>query len=144
MGHPLRQPTRVDEHQRAAVRLNQFGQSAVGLGPLFVRADGGQFAGRDLDAQVELPQVPDVQHRAIRLAVGPDVFHADQEAGNVVDGPLRGRQADPHRRQFAECLEPFQRQRQVRASLIASQGVDFVDDHRIHAAQRLAALGRSE
>ena len=67
---------------------------------------------------------------------------ADQKPGDLVDRPLRGRQADPHRRRSHKCVEPFQRQRQVRAALVAGQGVDFIDDHRLARPQHLAALAR--
>ena len=45
-------------------------------------------------------------------------------------------------RAVAERLEPFEREREVRATLVARDGVDLVDDHRLGGAQqpRAAAL----
>ena len=63
-----------------------------------------------------------------------DALGADQKPGDVVDRPLRGRQADPHRRPRAQRFEPFERQRQVGAALVAHQGVNLVDDHRFDRA----------
>ena len=66
MGDPFRQPPRVDEDQRAAVRGDQLGQTGVELGPLLVHADRPQFAGRDLHVEIELPLVADVHNRRHR------------------------------------------------------------------------------
>jgi hypothetical protein len=53
---------------------------------------------------------------------------------------LRRGKADPHGRLIGECGEPFERQGQVRAALVAGQGVDLVHDDGLHRAQLLAAL----
>ena len=47
-------------------------------------------------------------------------------------------------RPLAERVEPLERQRQVRAALVARHRVDLVDDHRAHAAQALAAARGGE
>ncbi len=48
----------------------------------------------------------------------------------VADRPMRCSGA-------GEVLEALQRQREVRAALVAGQGVDLVDDHRAHRSQHL-------
>ncbi len=88
--------------------------------------------------------VPRVDDRASGHAGLVDAPAADQKAGDLVHRPLRGRKSDPHRRPCAERFQPFQRERQVRAALVADQGVNLVDDHRLDRAQQLPALVRSE
>ena len=57
----------------------------------------------------------------------------------VADSPMR---AGPV---VAQRLEPFEREREVRAALVAGDGVDLVDDHRLGGPQQLAAaLARDE
>ena len=43
-----------------------------------------------------------------------------------------------------ERIQPFERQRQVRAALVVGDGVDFIHDHRLDVAQNLPALLRRE
>ena len=45
----------------------------------------------------------------------PGSFVPAEEAGDLVERALRGRQADPLRRRVGEALEPFEREREVRA-----------------------------
>ena len=144
MGHALGQAARVDEHQRAAMLSDQLGEPSVDFGPLFVGADGREFAGRNFHAQVELARVAAVDDRAVGRVVGADLLAAHQEAGDLVDGTLRGRQSDAHDAPLVEPLQPLERQRQVRAALVAHHGVDFVDDHGLDRVQQRAALGRGE
>ena len=61
---PLGQPPRVDEHQRAAVRLDQLRQPLIDFAPMLVRADGRQLLRRHFQAQVEIAGVADVDDRA--------------------------------------------------------------------------------
>ena len=61
-----------------------------------------------------------------RLAV-----EAAEEAGDLLERALRGRQADALGRPLAAGLEPLEGQRQVGAPLGGGQGVDLVDDHRL-------------
>ena len=79
---------------------------------------------------------------------------ADEEAADLLERALRGAQADPldHRprarspsaarsRHAASArlrLQALERERQVRAALGVGDGVDLVDDHRLHAAEHLA------
>ena len=145
MGHALGQSPRVDENQRAAMRGDQLGQPGVDFGPLLVGANGRQLAGRHFDRQIELARVSLVDDAARRLSRRVDPIGADQKPGNALDRPLRGRKPDPHRRRLHSRARPFQRQAQVRAALVAGQGVNLVDDHRLDRAQQLAALvGRQQ
>ena len=75
-----------------------------------------------------------------RLALRPG---ADQKARDQLDRPLRRRQADALQPPAAQRVEPFERQREMRAALVRRDGVDLVDDDgfrgREHAAARFGA-----
>jgi hypothetical protein len=62
---------------------------------------------------------------------------ADQQPADGVDGPLGGGQPDPERALVAQRLQSLQGERQVRAALVAGDGVDLVHDHRLDAPQGL-------
>ena len=105
MGHPLGQPARVDEDQRAAMRCDQLVQPLVDLGPLLVasRRPTARWAGRST-SRSSSRRWPDVDDRAVgrrRHRRGP---RTDQKPGDFIERPLRGRQADPHRRPAAQEL----------------------------------------
>ena len=80
-----------------------------------------------------MPGVDDLRQRPV----------ADQQARDRLDRPLRRRQADAARPAVAQCFEPFEREREVRAALVARDSVDLVDDDGLDGAQRLAAAWRS-
>ena len=63
-----------------------------------------------------------------------------QEARDLVERALRRRQPDALRSAVRDLLEPFEREREVRAALGGRERVDLVDDHEAHRAQRLARL----
>jgi hypothetical protein len=70
---------------------------------------------------------------------------AAQEHGHLAHRPHRGRQPHPLGRARAvrgdaQRVEPLQRQRQVRAALVARHRVHLVHDDRFHAAQGLPGL----
>ena len=72
---------------------------------------------------------------------------ADEQPRDPLDRPLRRGQADAHRRAAGglrdEAVEPLEREREVRAALVARDRVDLVDDHGAQLAERrAAALGR--
>ena len=78
---------------------------------------------------------------------------AAEEAGDLLERPLRGRQPDPLRRAGGELLQPFERHGEVGATLGRGEGVDLVDDHGLDTDQRLGrrrrehqveALGRGD
>src|SRR5689334_22751866 len=92
---------------------------------------------------------------------------ADEELGDALDWSLRGAQPDALRplsrrrrsffceesrwrrvllrMRFDQRVETLETQRHVRAAFVSCEGVDFIDDHRSHAIQKLsAALGREE
>src|SRR5712691_3203922 len=64
MSDSFRQPPRVDEDQRAAMRVDQFDHTSVDLGPMLVGADGAEFQLRHFNREVELARVADVDDGA--------------------------------------------------------------------------------
>ena len=85
----------------------------------------------------------EVDDRAVRRAVGVDVAAADEELGDLLDRPLRRREANARgplpavRRDHV--VEPRGGEREVAAPAVARQRVDLVDDQRADVVQLLAA-----
>ncbi len=73
-----------------------------------------------------------------------DIGRADQKPAISSIGRCVADRPIAHGRRGAQPIEPRERQRQMRAALVAGQGVDFVDDHRPHAAEYLAALAAGQ
>ena len=68
----------------------------------------------------------------------PLVSEAAEEARDLVERALGRREPDALRRRVGDRFESFEREHQVRAPLGGGERVDLVDDHRLHAAQRVA------
>ena len=115
------------------------GQAIVVLLPHFVRHHRLERRSRQLEREVGGAAMALVDDDAVGAPVGADVRRPDQEARDVVDRPLRRREADPLHRMRADVREPLERERQVRAAPRADHGVDLVDDHRPHVPQAIAA-----
>ena len=94
-----------------------------------------ELAFGQLDREVERALVAAVDDRGERPI-------ADEQPGDGLDRALRGRQADPVRPRVAQCLEPLEREREVRAPLVARDRVDLVDDHGVDRLQRARARSR--
>ena len=94
-------------------RVDQFDQPFVDLAPLFVRADGRQFAGRNFERQVQVPDVADVDDHAVLrrfVLVGRALLPVRPSAAPVV------------RLRF-ECLVPVRKQ-DGDGSTLGELGVD--------------------
>ena len=129
----LREPARVDEHERRAMRADQLGEPVVLLDPDLGRHDRLERRARQLEREIALARVAFVDDRAGRVG------DAREKARQHVDRLRRRRDADARRRPLAERFEPLERQRQMRAALVARERVDFVDDDRAHRAQHVPA-----
>src|SRR5262245_6672867 len=120
------------------MRLNQRRELLINLAPMVVRADGGQLCRRHFQGQVEIAGVADVDRRwRFRML-------ANQKRPDLINRLLSRRQPDPRRQSLAQGAQSFQRQRQVRSALVAGQGMNFIDDYRLDAAQPLAAFARCQ
>jgi len=139
MRHPLRHPSRADENQRAAVRLNQLDQLLDDFGPLLVHADRAERAGGDLDLQIEFPRMSDVDNgNRVGPLAGVGHFPAcpREEFGDPLQRALRGGETDPLQPTPTQRFQPLERKGQMRAPLVPHQGVNFIDDHRFRRRER--------
>ena len=131
----LGQPPRVDEHQRRPVLGDQLGDAVVDLLPHLVRRDRPKLVLRNFDRQIHRAPMPVIDDRDAGVAVGA------RNRATFSIGLHGRRQADPLRAAaaglFDEIVEPRQRERQMRAALVVGHRVNFVDDDRAHAPQRL-------
>ncbi len=73
-----------------------------------------------------------------------DRMGATEETGDLLDGAHRRRQPDALRGGGEQRVQPFQAQREVGAALGARDGMHLIDDHRLHATQRLTRLRREQ
>ena len=99
--------------------------------------DRGHVVDRDDDLEVErlVAAGVDDRDRPWARSVGAEPA---EEARDLVERALRGREPDALRRAVRDRLEPFEREREVRAALGGRERVDLVDDHEPHRPQRLA------
>ncbi len=116
----LGEPPRVDEDQRRAVLAHQRREAVVDLQPDLARHHCFQRRRRQLDREVALSHVAGVDDRAIGPAGGIAAL-ADEETRDLVDRFLRRRQADARELTSRQRLQPFQRQRQMRAAFVRRQ-----------------------
>ena len=141
LGHPAR----VDEDQRRAMRLNQLRQAIVVLLPDFMRHHRFEGGPRNLEIEIDGSPMPLVDDRAIGEASAVDPAGTHQKPRDLLDGPLRGRQADPDERRGGHLLQTLQAEGQMRASPSPKHRVDLVDDHRPNRPQHCPApLGCQE
>ena len=153
-GQPLGQPPGVDEDQRGPMRPDQLQQPRMHRGPDRApgfgtcRRSAGLLLGRQL-----LAQAGHVLDRHDHLELEALAAHRRPRSGPR--GPARrrrGRRRSPPAAagwptgrsaaagRSVSAAEPLQAERQVGAALGAGDGVHLVDDHVLHAAQRLARL----
>ena len=137
-GDALGDATLVDEDERRAVLADQLGEPVVHLVPHLGGHHRGERRARHLDREIALAYVAgiDDRHRLVALP--------HQEACHVGERLHGGRQADAHRRAFAQRAEAFQREHQVGATLGARHRVQLVDDHALDRLEHLAARVRGE
>jgi hypothetical protein len=128
----LGQPAGVDEHERGAVLDHECRHLVDDVVHLLGRGDRLELAVGQVEPEVEVAPVAHVDH----LGWGPV---ADEQPPHDLDRALGGGQADARGPAGAERLEPFERERQVGAALVARHGVDLVDDDRLDGRQGLAA-----
>ncbi len=69
---------------------------------------------------------------------------ADQEPRHLFDGLLRRRQSDARQSGPRQRLQPFQRQREMRAAFVAGDRVDLIDDHGAAGGEHVAPRLRTE
>src|SRR6266540_3457337 len=135
---PLGEPTRVHEDERGPVLGDVLGDAVQHVGHLLGGRDRLELALGELECHVERALVADVDGLRQRAL-------AHEQPSDPLDGPLRRRETNTRRSLVAQRLEPFECEREVGAALVAGDGVDLVDDHRLGRPQRLApARARDE
>jgi hypothetical protein len=126
------------------VLAHERGEALVHLGTELVAGDGPELVLRRLDPELDLAAVAEIDDRAHGRAVGSAAASADEQPRHLPDGLLRRREPDALQRAIRERVEPLERQRQVRAALVAGDGVDLVHDHRARQRQRAPAPLRGQ
>ena len=146
MGDPLGRAAAVHEDERRAVLADELEQTRVERRPdrlarlavdLGLAAQLAHVLDRDDHLQVERLARAGVDD--LDLAVAPA-----EEAGDLLERPLRRREPDPLHGVAGEVLEPLERERQVGAALGRGDGVDLVDDHRLRRGQHLPGRRRQD
>ncbi len=133
-GDPFHHASRIREDERRVVLRDERCQLVVDRGPDFARHHGLERGARHHECEIAFADVTAVDD----LAGGPG-SRAGQEARDLLDGPLRGRQPDALHRLRCQRVQPLERQGQVRAALSAGDRVDLVDDHGPRARQHAAS-----
>ena len=132
---PLGEAPVVDEDDRGAVLADELEERRVDRGPDRVAlARLAHVLERDDDAQVEL-----LARARVDELDGPA---ARDEATDLLQRALRGREPDALHRPADEALEPLEAERQVRAALRAGDRVHLVDDHDAERRGRCRARAR--
>ena len=121
----------LDEVEDAGLDV---GPERAAAGVLGVFVERGHVLDRDDDLEVP----PLLARRGDHLDRGG----AAEEAGDLLDRADGGREADALGGPLEQLVEALEGEGEVGAALGAGDGVDLVDDHRLHAGQRLAGLGR--
>ena len=158
-GEPLGEPPVVDEHDRGAVLSHESEQRGVDRRPdragrrLVARGHRNSVRRHEL-AQARVGAglahvLEGDDHLEVEILAGACVDELDRpstrdEPSDLLQRPLGCGEADALERLVDDPGEPLERDREVGAALRAGDGVHFVDDHRLDAAQHLAALRGEE
>jgi hypothetical protein len=160
----FRQAPAVDEHQRRTMLLNQLEQGRVDLRPVGLGRRGrGRSAGRGLGHGQRGPgrargcshfdvqarghaRIDDLDRARLQVVGARSDEAAGEEAGGFVERPLRRRQADALQRlgHRPHCLQPLERQKQMRAALGRQESVNFVDDDGLQRGEMAPCLRREQ
>ncbi|MNE03981.1 hypothetical protein D3C80_965020 [compost metagenome] len=135
-GDTFGQAPGIDEYQRGAVFTGKGGQAVIHQAPDISGHHRPQRYRRHFDGQVTLAGMADIDNGA-----GAPATH--QKLCHPFDRALGSGQADTPQWLFAQGLQAFQGQGQMGATLVTGQGMDFVDDYRVHMGQAFTARSRA-
>ena len=122
----LGQPPRIDENQRGAVLADQVRQPIVDLRPHLARHHGARAApAAASSARSRSRDVAAVDDGAVAQA---SRSVPTEKSGDLLDRLLRRRQPHAHQAAAGERLQALERQRQMRAALVAGDRMNFIDD----------------
>ncbi len=140
----------IDEDDRGLMRLDQLQQLRVHGRP--DRHPLGRPQPGILTALDDLPQARHVvdgdDDLDVEVLAHARIHHRDgawlsrrlepaEEPGDLLQRTLRGRQPDPLRRAFADRVEPFETQREVRTPFGGGDSMDLIDDDGVDRGQGL-------
>ena len=136
---PLGQPAGVDEDERRAMRLDQFGEAVVDLAPDLARHDRFERRRRHLDRQIARAAMAGVDDRAVgRCRRRSGTGRPSSIGFCVADSPIRSSRS-PH-----SAASRSSDSARCAAALVCRDRVDLVDDHRARRRQHRAAGLRAE
>ena len=137
----LDQAARVDEDDRRAVRADELGDAVVDRRPAARGSRSGRARGR-WSRRRGRARAGGRRRRWRSRGVPSAASRPAPTSRRAIslDRLLRRRQADALQRPAGERVEALERQRQVRAALVAGDGVDLVDDHGRGAARAASRL----
>ena len=130
--HSLGQRSRVNEHERRPVLGHVRRDPIEDLAELIGRERRLELAVGHLEPDLQRPPVPAVDDRRHLLG------RAHEQASRCLERLDRCREADPDRGAVGDRRKPFQREREVRPTLVAGQRVDLVHDYGLDRLERLA------
>ena len=133
----LGQPAVVDEDDGRAVSAHQLDDLRIDRGPDRARlAELAHVGQRHADGEVELlarAGVDDLDRAAAR-----------DEAPDLLQRPLRGREADALYRPADQALQTLEREGEMRPALRPGDGMNLVEDQRLERSQRFPRAGGEE
>src|SRR5437879_4880938 len=97
--------------------LHQRHQAVINLIPHFVGSHWPKWHRRNFDCHIELALVADIDDDGIRPRVSR-VTAPSEKMRNLLDWLLRSGESYPHGPPVGQRLQTFQRQRQMRATLV--------------------------
>ncbi len=135
-------PAVVGEDESGSMAADLVAQQTVDRRPDGALRQGAEMLDGADDTQVEIladAGVDDRDRPRDELAAGIQGAAAEI-AGDLVERPLRGRQADAHEGspRLLKCFQALQEKGQEDAALVGAKGVDLVHDAPAHAAQGVA------
>ena len=136
VGDPLRERPGVDEYQRCPVAARRGAAMTSRISLIWsaeITASSSPSGSSSESSSARL--------WPLSTTAGSGSVAAHQQPRRGLHRPDRRREADPNRPALRHSAETFERERQMRAALVPGQGVDLVDDHRLH--RRSVARDRS-
>src|SRR5262249_58979170 len=118
----------VDKHERGAMLVYQLGKPVIHFTPHFARHYRFQGRSWHFNGKVNLSDMADVNDGAFCLVSRVIRARADQKGGDLFYRPLRRRKTYARRRLLDKLLQPFNREREMGASLISDERMDFIYD----------------
>src|SRR5579883_186649 len=125
---------RVDKDECGAIFAGQPGDAVVDFVPHFIAGDGAEFVAGDFDGELHLALVADLD----------DFRFGAEKLSDFFDRADSGGEADFLERAAGQSFETRNGESEMRASFVAGDGVNLVEDQSFHGAQHFASAFRSK